>query len=168
MFLLAGGSSGLCYDFIFYTGKANKREHGFCTDILLKLCETVPRMMNHKHYFDNYFTTIRLQVELNKLGIFATGTVRANLLPDMVMKDAKILQKEERGSMDYRIAQVGGVELCATRWYDNNTVNCLSTLHGCESTDLVKRWSSSQKKYIQVIRPTVIKAYTTSTWVVLI
>ncbi|CAF3441226.1 unnamed protein product [Rotaria sp. Silwood2] len=159
MFLLAGGASGICYDFIFYTGKANEPKYGFCTDIVLKLCETVPRMMNHKLYFDNYFTTISLQVQLKKLGIFSVGTVRSNRLPDLVMKNAKNLQEEGRGSMDYRIAQVDGVELCATRWYDNNLVNCLSTLYGCELTDLVKRWSSSQKKHIQVVRPNVIKIY---------
>jgi hypothetical protein len=93
------------------------------------------------------------------LGIYAVGTVRTNRLPDLVMKDVKTLEQEGRGSMDHRIAQVDGVELCVTRWYDNNIVNCLSTLHGCESTDLVKRWSSSQKKHIQVTRPNVIKAY---------
>ncbi|CAF1571150.1 unnamed protein product, partial [Rotaria sordida] len=56
-----GGKSGICYDFIFYTGKNDKKKHGFCTDIVLDLCETVPRFINHKVYFDNYFTTIRLQ-----------------------------------------------------------------------------------------------------------
>jgi hypothetical protein len=116
-------------------------------------------MMNYKLYFDNYFTTIRLQVELKTLGIFAVGTVRSNRLPDLVMKDAKNLLEEGRGSMDHRIAQVDGVELCATRWYDNNVVNCLSTLHSCESTDLVKRWSSSQKKHIQVTLSNVVKTY---------
>ncbi|CAF1550329.1 unnamed protein product [Rotaria sordida] len=59
MFLLAGGNSSICYDFIFYTGKNDKKKYGFCTDIVLGLCETVPRLINSKVYFDNYFTTIR-------------------------------------------------------------------------------------------------------------
>lgn len=58
MFLLCDSISGICYDFIFYTGKMNEPEYGFCTDIVLKLCETIPKMMNYKLYFDNYFTTI--------------------------------------------------------------------------------------------------------------
>ena len=159
MFLLAGGTSGICYDFIFYTGKADTSQYGFCTDVVLELCQTVPFMINHKVYFDNYFTTIRLQVELMKLGIFAVGTVRRNRLPDLAMKDDKCLSKEGRGSMDHRVADVDGVELCVTRWYGNNTVNCLSTLYGCESTDFVKRWSAKEKKNIQVKRPSVIQAY---------
>ena len=74
MFLLAGSESGICYDFVFYIGKANTTEHGFCMDITLELYETVPPMMNYKLYCDNYFTTIRLQVGLKKLGIFSVHT----------------------------------------------------------------------------------------------
>ena len=124
MFLLAGGESGICYDFVLYTGKADKPKHGFCTDITLELCQTVPPMMNYKVYCDNYFTTVRLQVELKKLGIFSIGTVRANRLPDLVMKDEKSLKREGRGSMDYRTTHVDGVELCATR-----CINCLMMKH---------------------------------------
>ncbi|CAF4020199.1 unnamed protein product [Rotaria sp. Silwood2] len=159
MFLLAGGKSGICYDFIFYTGKGNQQQHGFCTDIVLDVCETVPRFANHKVYFDNYFTTIRLQVELKKLGIFAIGTIRPNRLIDLNIKNAKDLSREGRGAMDHRVTEVEGVELCVTRWYDNNAVNCLSTLYGCEPTDSVQRWSSKQKNHIQIRRPQVIKAY---------
>ncbi|CAF5106279.1 unnamed protein product [Rotaria sp. Silwood1] len=90
----AGGKSGICYDFIFYTGKGNQQQHGFCTDIVLNVCETVPRFANHKVYFDNYFTTIRLQVELKKLGIFSVGTVRPNRLIDLNIKNAKDLSRE--------------------------------------------------------------------------
>ena len=78
MFVLAERDSGICYDFIFYTGKGEKSEYGFCTRIVLVLCETVPRGMNYKLYCDNFYTTIALQVELYKLGIFAVGTVRSN------------------------------------------------------------------------------------------
>ncbi|CAF4676307.1 unnamed protein product, partial [Rotaria magnacalcarata] len=159
MFLLAGGESGICYDFVFYTGKGNKQEHGFCTDIVLDPCETVPRFINHKLYFDNYFTTIRLQVELKKLGIFSVGTVRPNRLLDLTMKTAKDLSSNGRGAMDHRVTEVEGVELCVTRWYDNNVVNCLSTLHGCQPIDSVQRWSSKEKKHVLITRPNVIKAY---------
>ena len=159
MFLLADSISGICYDLIFYTGKTNGRQYGFCTDIVLRLCETIPKMMNYKLYFDNYFTTIQLEVQLKKLGIFSIGTIRSNRLKDINMKYIKSLKEEGRGSIDYRITQVDGVELIATRWCDNNIVTCLSTLSGCESIDMVKRWSSSQKQHIQVKRPNVIKLY---------
>ncbi|CAF4614156.1 unnamed protein product [Rotaria socialis] len=146
MFLLAGGESGICYDFILYAGKSDKQEYGFCTNIVLDLCATVPRAINHKVYCDNYFTTIRLQVELKKLGIYTVGTVKPNRLTDLTMKNKKELSSEDRGAMDHRIAEVDGVTLCVTRWYDNNVVNCLSTLHDCEPLYPAERWSSQQKK----------------------
>ena len=114
MFLLAGGESGIWYDFAFYTGKVNTTERGFCTSITLELCETVLPIMNYKLYCDNYFTTIRLQIELKELGIFFIGTVRSNWLPDLMVKDEKTLKREGRGSMDHSITHVDGVELCAT------------------------------------------------------
>jgi hypothetical protein len=159
MFVLAGGESGICYDFIFYTGKGEKSEYGFCTKIVLALCETVPHGINHKLYCDNFYTTIALQVELYKLGIFTVGTVRSNRLAGLIMKTDKELSSAGRGSMDYRVAEVDGVQICATRWYDNNVVNCLSTLHACQPIDLVQRWSTKEKKHVQVTRPAVIKAY---------
>lgn len=159
MFVLAGGESGICYDFIFYTGKSDKSEHGFCTNIVLALCETVPRSINHKLFSDNFYTTIQLQVELHKLGIYAVGTVRENRLPGLVMKSKDDLTKEGRGAMDHRVAEIDGVHVCAVKWYDNNVVNCLSTLHGCHPIDLVQRWSSKEKRHIQITRPSVIQAY---------
>ncbi|CAF3396410.1 unnamed protein product [Rotaria sp. Silwood2] len=159
MFLLAGGESGICYDFIFYTGKSDKPEYGFCTNIVLDLRETVPQAINHKVYCDNYFTTIRLHVELKKVGTYVVGTVRPNRLTDLIMKNGKELSSKGRGAMDHRVAEVDGVALCVPRWYDNNVVNCLSTLHGCEPVNSVERWSSKQKKHIQIVRPHVVKAY---------
>ncbi|CAF1429375.1 unnamed protein product [Adineta ricciae] len=138
MFVLAGGESGICYDFVFYT---------------------VPRGINHKLYCDNFYTTIALQVELFKLGIFTVGTVRSNRLSGLVMKTEAELSKEGRGSMDHRVVEVDGIQICATRWYDNNVVNCLSTLHACQPIDLVQRWSTKEKKHVQVTRPDVIRAY---------
>ena len=161
VFLLAGYGSGICYDFLFYYGKSDldTEEKRFCTKVVLELCETIPRSNMHKLCFDNYFTTIKLQVELKKLGIYSIGTVRANRLPGLVMKDEKDLSKARRGSMDHRVAEVDGVELCAVRWYVNKTANCLSTLYGCQPTDLVERWSSKEKNHIQIAWPNIVKAY---------
>ena len=85
--------------------------------------------------------------------------VRPNRLSDIVMKNKKELSREGRGAIDHRVAEVDGVELCATRWYDNNVVSCPSTLHGCDPTDLAKRRSSKKKNHVHVSRPIVIKDY---------
>ena len=95
MLVLVAGKSSICYDFIFYSDNSDKRKHGFYTDVVLDLCETRPRFANYNVYFDNYFTTIRLQIELKKLGSFTAGTVRSNRLVDLNIKSAKkIYQKK--------------------------------------------------------------------------
>ena len=94
MFILAGDDNGICYDFIFYTGKSDKRRHGFGTDIVLDLCETVPRFANYKVYSDNYFTTICFQIELKRLDIFIFSTVRPNRSVDLNIKVQKSYQRK--------------------------------------------------------------------------
>ncbi|CAF1005355.1 unnamed protein product [Didymodactylos carnosus] len=63
-----------------------------------------------------------------------------------LMKNEDELSKESRGAMDHRVTEIDGVQLCITRWYDNNVVNCLSTLHGCHLINLVQRWSPKGKE----------------------
>ncbi len=55
---------------------------------------------------------IQLQVELHKLGIYATGTVRPNRLSSLMMKKDKDLFREGRRAMDYRVTKVGDVQIC--------------------------------------------------------
>ena len=94
MFVLASGESRIYYDFIFYTSKSDKRDYGFCTDIVLDLCETVPRIASYNAYFDNYFTTIHLQIELKKLSIFTAGGIKPSRLVDLNIKSAKDLSEK--------------------------------------------------------------------------
>ena len=63
---------------------------------------------------------------MKKLDSYSVDRVRANRLPGSIMKDENDLSKEGRGSMDHRVAEVDGVQLCAVRWYDDKAVNCLS------------------------------------------
>jgi hypothetical protein len=51
-------------------------------------------------------------VELHKLGIYATGTVRPNRLSSLMMKKDKDLFREGRRAMDYRVTKVGDVQIC--------------------------------------------------------
>ena len=50
MFILVGGDSGISYDFIFYTDKEGKFKSGFCTQVVLDLCEIVPKSISHKRF----------------------------------------------------------------------------------------------------------------------
>ncbi|CAF4639714.1 unnamed protein product [Rotaria socialis] len=108
------------------------------------------------------FRTISKEEKLSvdeQIKPFKVGTVRPNRLLDLTMKTAKDLSSNGREAMDHRVTEVEGVELCVTRWYDNNVVNYLSTLHGCQPIDSVQRWSSKEKTHVLIARPNVIKAY---------
>ena len=136
MFLL------MCYDFIFCTGKDDKRKYDFCTHIVLDLCETVPHFGNHKLYFDNYFTTIRLEIDLKKLDISSICTVRPNRLSNLNMKDVTDLAREGRGQWI-----IGSLKSRALSCVQHaNIISCFSTLHACLPVESVKRWSTKEKK----------------------
>ncbi|KRY45272.1 PiggyBac transposable element-derived protein 3, partial [Trichinella britovi] len=73
------GVSGLLYDFCFYEGKVPrvKKPSGCLSfDVVMKLCETVPKHRNFKIFFDNYFTHLDLQLRLLKKGIHTIRTIR--------------------------------------------------------------------------------------------
>lgn len=59
-------SSGLMYDFIIYQGEKTdltERHVGLGPAVILKLSETVPKKSSL--YFDRYFTSIPLLIQLN-------------------------------------------------------------------------------------------------------
>ena len=100
-----------------------------------------------------------LKIELMKLDIFSVGAVRSCRLLDPTMKTDKQLSEEARGAMDYRVVSLDGVDLGAMRRFDNSAVYWLLTLYECQPIGSVKRWSSKQKKHLQIERPAVFKAY---------
>ncbi|KAK2701504.1 hypothetical protein QYM36_019850 [Artemia franciscana] len=56
------GISGIVYDIEIYTGKGAVEisELGQGTDVVLRLVENLPRFMNFKLFFDNFYTGIDL------------------------------------------------------------------------------------------------------------
>ena len=60
---------------------------------------TVPKHMNHKVFFDNWFNSVQLQVYLFKNGLMPLGTVRLNRVANADMPNEKELKKLGRGSM---------------------------------------------------------------------
>ncbi|KAH8018412.1 hypothetical protein HPB51_005825 [Rhipicephalus microplus] len=121
---------GLAHDFEFYQGKGTgvSKEHahlGLGGSVVMRLVESLPKAQNIKCYMDNYFTSVKLFLELKKIGILASGTIRGNRLAGCVMKTDKEMKKEGRGSYDERVSQ--NDEVVLVRWQDNGTVNMAST-----------------------------------------
>ena len=75
---LSESVSGYCLQFQIYTGKIdNKSEKGLGLRVVLDLMS--PYFERHHHlYFDNFYTSPKLLLELEKHKTYACGTVRSN------------------------------------------------------------------------------------------
>ncbi|KAF8778934.1 PiggyBac transposable element-derived protein like [Argiope bruennichi] len=136
LFILSG-VSGFAYNFEIYGGKeldvANilqEPDLGASSNVVIRLTRPVQENVNHKLYFDNYYTSIPLQVYLKKKGILSLGTIRRNRIPDCKLPTERELKLQVRGSITEFVAEYDGCELSNVSWKDNKTVTMLSTFAG--------------------------------------
>ena len=89
------GSSGLMYDFFFYQGSSTA-EGQKCTGAyaVLRLIETLPQNQNFKLFFDNWFCSLQLCLQLKSLGFQVTATIRADRVKGCPLPAEKDLKKK--------------------------------------------------------------------------
>ncbi|KAF0706037.1 Uncharacterized protein FWK35_00033632, partial [Aphis craccivora] len=149
VFALAS-KSGFVHDFEFYVGKGtikSKSTLGLSGDIIIRLCDIIPRNKNYKLCFDNWFTSYQLICNLKQFGILANVTVRINRMSGCQFKSDKELKKKEE-AYDSKIDTNSGIVGC--KWFDNKFVHLFSNYIGPEPTDEVQRWSTTSKTRIPV------------------
>ncbi|KAH9378961.1 hypothetical protein HPB48_018117 [Haemaphysalis longicornis] len=73
-------SSGIIQDFVIYEGKRTTSEHefGISGDVVIDLVQYLQPHVNHKLYFDNWFTSLLLVDELKARGFHSVGTVKVD------------------------------------------------------------------------------------------
>ena len=98
-----------------------------------------------------------LCLEMKSLGILTTATIRINRIAGCPLKCEKDLKKEGRGSSSYRSDTNSGIVL--GRWFDNKSVQLVSTYSSPATFGTVKRWNQSSKRHIMVPRPEIVKGY---------
>ncbi|XP_046688068.1 piggyBac transposable element-derived protein 3-like [Homalodisca vitripennis] len=76
---------------------------------------------------------------------------------DCPLSSKKDMQNESRGSFQCKIEKEDGIFVA--RWKDNSVVTVASTSYGIEPIASVKRFSQSEKKYLHIQQPFVIKQY---------
>ena len=154
------GASGFTYDFQLYDGKGPKVDEtcGYQPgDFVVKLCETLPKGMNFKLYFDNWFTFLELRLMLRSWGIWTVGTLRSNRIRGATLKTEKELKKAGRGSADMVVDANSG--LAVVRWMDNSAVQFSSLHTALEPMCTIKRWDRKLRKYTDVKCPAIVKEY---------
>ena len=156
-------SSGVILNFEPYTGKI---EHdidlpdvGISGNIVLRLTKILARHINHKVYYDNWFSSVSLLVELEKMGIQSLGTVRPNRLPGCNFSSDKAMKQQGRGALEEKIANVEDIRVLAIKWYDNKPVHLLSSFAGAYPTSAVRRWDKKEKKNVEVQCPSAVMIY---------
>lgn len=157
------GISGIIYDFEIYVGKGTVKEStelGISGDIVTRLSKGIPKNQNFKLFMDNWFTSFHLLRTLKESGILACGTVRVARMPKCnTLKSERSLKDEGRGSFDFVTEKNQNIIVC--KWYDNKCVHVASTYKGIMPVTYVKRWSTAEKKYIEIQRPNIIQEYNT-------
>lgn len=125
--------SGYCLDFEIYTGKdGEKIQTDLGGKVVRNFCMNL-KSKNHKVFFDNYFNSYPLQVDLYKDNILACGTVNSNrkFLPQL--KEDKHLK---RGEHDYRVSDEN---VAILKWKDKRSVFILTNNIDPTQTGIVTR-----------------------------
>lgn len=158
------GRSGLMYDFIVYQGSTTEfdefllNKFGLGATSVLHLSQRIPEQRHL--YFDNYFTTYNLLEILKYKKINAAGTIRVNRFNKPPLITDQQAKKKPRGFSEEIVSEGSEIILC--KWSDNRSVVLASNFIGKGEEDEVKRWNKTNKQYVHVKRPQVVKMYNRS------
>ncbi|XP_063878299.1 piggyBac transposable element-derived protein 2-like isoform X1 [Scylla paramamosain] len=156
-------TNGLVHNFEIYTGKIepapNEPDLGASSNIVLRLTSIVQVNMSHLLFFDNWFSSLDLVIELHKKGIYTLGTVRQNRLKGCRLIDDKRMKKLGRGTYDEKSATVEGIEVDVLKWCDTKCVTFISTYAAGDPPGVAERWSKKEKQFIDVACPNVVLEY---------
>lgn len=156
---VAASSTGYCYSFDFYCGKSQSpTSDPLGSRVVKTLLEKLNcTSANHEVFFDNFFTSYDLLLELRSLGYRATGTVRENRTKKCPLKSTKEMKKLDRATYDYRFDKKG--EILLVRWKDNSVCTMATNYDTIEPLGTVKRWCPIKKEKIDVAVPRLFQTY---------
>ena len=138
---------------------SDKTKLGVTGDLVMRLCEHLPHHENFKLFFDNYFTSLALIKELYSIGILSLGTIRGKRLmgAQTLLLSEKCLKTMGRGSYDWRVD--ASFNISVIKWQDNSVIQLASLFIGTSIGGKVKRWSSKDKKTIEIDCPSIVHEY---------
>lgn len=166
LFVLCG-VSGFAYKFEIYTGTDNEAktrlsqepDFGASGNVVVRLCRDVPNGVNHKLYFDNYYTSVPLVSYLAGKGILSLGTVRRNRIPQCKLPTDEQMKKKDRGySIEY-CTTYENTEISNVLWKDNKCVTLISTFVGTQPEGTIARFDRREKVKKTVKCPAIIREY---------
>ena len=155
---IIASACGMPYKVIIYEGKPSGMNNNdpLGTRVILSCVEVCANPSLHHLYFDNFFSSYDLIVQLKGMGFRATGTVRENRTKGCPLKSVCEMKKLERGAYDHK--SDGTVEVI--RWKDNSVVTFISNAHSLEPLQTAKRWVKGVG-HKNIPQPSVGKFYNT-------
>lgn len=148
---LASSSTGYLYNFDIYCRRKEDRRGTLGEDVVLHLIKRI-NLVDHRLFFDNFFTTINLLLQLKKRTIGVTGTIRTDrkLFPKELLRKDKL----ERGEYAYRTSG----QISVVTWQDKKTVFVASNIFDPMKTATIIRSEKNGSKQV-IICPEVISQY---------
>ena len=148
-------STGLPYHVEIYEGKSPNTEDVPLGERVVKTAlEICDNPVEHSVFFDNFFSSSKLLVDLDAKGFRATGAMRKNWIGKCPLADVHDMKKRESGSYDFR----GKSNLEIVRWNENSVVTIGSNAYGVEPVGNAKRWIRGKGRG-NISQPAVIAAY---------
>ena len=129
-------NNGYISDFFVYTGKEGRStKHNLGGKVVLKLSQGLEKKGYHL-FFDNFFTSVSLLIDLSKRGLYTSGTLRRDRLgfPKDLSEKAKKCFKT-RGDSETR--QYNNITVSV--WQDNKPVVVAATNSDPTTSSLVTR-----------------------------
>jgi hypothetical protein len=148
--------NGYPFDFSLYQGADASRVGPLASSVVLRLLKIVTKPENHEVYFDNFFTSYSLLVDLKLLGFRATGTIRKNRTKGCPLTSDSDFKKEyDRGEVE--VWHDGSVAIC--QWNDSKVVHVATNFDECGTGVTVDRWVKAKRVRLDVQQPHVIRNY---------
>ena len=107
---------------------------------------------DHNVYVDNFYSSLLLFKDLQKVGIGACGTVRID------RKGIPVIFKSTLQKGEVRTRRLDGGVL-ALQWQDKRTVSMLSTIHDAGMSTIQRRTRQVQGGIEQIQKPTMVVEY---------
>ena len=109
---------------------------------------------NFSLYFNNFFTSLKLLVELQARGHGATETIRSNRVEKCPISNTKTFSQHRRGREEHFLDE--DEQMSLVRWCDNGVVSIASSQHGLQLIKRVECYCASERKKINVQMPNLI------------
>jgi hypothetical protein len=122
---------------------------------VLRLIESLPDKKNFKIFFDNWFSSPQLAMDLLDKGFHSVSTIRLNRIDAEFVTSTKEFEKQTRGSAEMLVNNENTIAV--VRWLDTKAVHLMSSYVGLEPFFEVRRWLKAEGEESKISAPAIVK-----------